>query len=47
MLLLNCTDEFSSMSSGNQAMGVQKVRSVIEDIYELRREKILRIFKAF
>ena len=36
LLLNNCADEFQS---------VQKMKSVIEDIFELRREKLVRMLK--
>ena len=45
LLLLNCQEEFSTL--GGQQNGAQKVRSAIEDIYELRKEKMMSLLKTF
>ena len=38
LLFNNCADEFQNL---------QKMKSVIEDIFELRREKLMKLLKAF
>lgn len=50
LLFTSCGDEFpqadkASVSGGKQASGLQKVKSIIEDIHEFREEKILKQMK--
>eukprot|EP00347_Sterkiella_histriomuscorum_P007784 403347574 len=48
LLFNNCSDEFSinnGQGGSSATSGVQRVKSIIEDIQELRREKLLRMLK--
>ncbi|CDW78705.1 dna replication complex gins protein psf2 [Stylonychia lemnae] len=44
LLFNNCSDEFSGV--GQQSSNLQKLKSVIEDIYEVRKEKLLKSIRS-